>query len=468
MGLFGKAVRRSVPRSVRKPYRAVRHPVRSAMPRPVKSATRAIYNVTNPVSALGNAAEDAVLGIASTNRSRRKGSSRSRSSSVSGSKRGPSRAGIPSQATLNREQAHSDAEHALHRERELFVLHLFSPSRAKPSDVQLPAPVERDAIKLALEDEYGVSKLRASLAQFGDPPAAPAPTRVPIEPIARTLYEQAIIGIPVWNRAARKQAWALAMQQAAAHADLTFRDSQAYASAVSEWINSSLEELWRRNGTVASLVESRCAAEQAHRQARYDKLTQNAQSDWDLLTANDPVRTRTSVDSALRRRKLDALVMLVDDEGLVVYVQVEQIDDWIEMAEPALTPSGRPTVKKRTKTQRNRLYEAAIASAVLAASRCAISAAPGAQSVTSLVALDTGPNEDDNEIIAVVTFTPKTLDAVIGAGLWTEAPSDLVDALNQADDCVLNTSGRSGDLKPLPMDETSTSLLSLDERLARA
>src|SRR5271167_1602538 len=62
MGLLKKAARRAVPRAVRKPYKAVRHPVRALEPRPVKQLKRGfVYPAAHPLGAARNAAENALL-----------------------------------------------------------------------------------------------------------------------------------------------------------------------------------------------------------------------------------------------------------------------------------------------------------------------------------------------------------------------------------------------------------------------
>src|SRR5579875_236285 len=65
MGLMRKAIRRSVPRSVRRPYTAVRHPVRTTVravtPRPVRQLERGIWQAAHPFSAMESAAENALL-----------------------------------------------------------------------------------------------------------------------------------------------------------------------------------------------------------------------------------------------------------------------------------------------------------------------------------------------------------------------------------------------------------------------
>lgn len=93
-----KSVRKATPRSVRK----VIHPVRTAKnavtPRPVRTVSRAIYTVTNPLGAAENAVIDAVLNVGNGRSSQSSSAVNGRSTVAGPAYFAPSRADIASQS----------------------------------------------------------------------------------------------------------------------------------------------------------------------------------------------------------------------------------------------------------------------------------------------------------------------------------------------------------------------------------
>lgn len=458
MGLFGKAVRRSVPRSVRKPYRAVRHPVRSAMPRQVKSVTRVAYNVTNPINALGNAAEDAALGLT---RFEGSGGARSRA----GASTAPGRA--PSQATLDREAAYRVAVNEVSQESNLRSRHLATSPPAHKRVVPGPIATSEDAMRPEFYEKFGVHTLDSMLSAYGDPPSAPEPKRPDPHSIAVATYKHSASGIPVWNRKQKRAAWAAALAHAEAQADQALRDSELHFQEISGWISRSIVDLETRKSLAEAALRDWCRAESESRQSKYETACQEEAERWNRLITNDPSTTCESVDVALRTRSLGASCLLADDGGLVIYATVGELDDWVLDAEPALTPSGKPTVKKRTKTARNRLYLAEIVSTILAVAQCAFGAAPAAKSVSILAGLDDDDDDALAGLIAVATMSPATIEMLKSANLWSQDPDILAELPNCLDHCELNISGRAAVLAPLNP-EHSNAVLAIEQRLSIA
>ena len=107
----------------------------------------------------------------------------------------------------------------------------------------------------------------------------------------------------------------------------------AIDAAAQEWVDGEIERLERIRGS---------------EQERLDVA-------WAHLCANEP----DAVASALRAAydEIDDIdVVGAADDGAVEAVDVPRMEDLIAEQEPALTPTGRPTVQPRGNTRRNELY----------------------------------------------------------------------------------------------------------------
>lgn len=436
MGILKKAARRSVPRSVRKPYRAVRHPIRTAVPSPMKSLSRGGYNVTNPANALGNAAEDAMLGLVSAPHSRGAGHSQ-----------GSARPGSPSagQAASNEDARLDEAERQLRREHLITVVPV---SPAQPNPIAYP---DQSAALWAADADLGVTALAQEIGKFGDPPTAPAPQAVDPTPMARAIYDRAAQDPAVRNMTTPEAVWARAWQEAQAQADANLAEQTRYRAEVTEWIAVSVADLTQRHAEMTERVSHWVTHEMAMRQAAFQQQSERIQRDWSLLLANDPVRTAESVGTQLSRHAVAAYVVEVDADEIILGMPVGQLDDCVLLTEPAWTPGGRPTRRKRTKTRRNELYRAVIASSTLATAQVAFAAAPGAEAVKCVALIDRGGSSPAP--VCAASFSRPTLEAIRSAGMWTDEVDDLCNALEFADGLRLVTSGRARDVQVLPLED---------------
>jgi hypothetical protein len=130
-----------------------------------------------------------------------------------------------------------------------------------------------------------------------------------------------------------------------------------------------------------------------------------------------------------------------------IALAVPGLSDVIADKEPAFTPAGRPTLRKRSKTQMNRLYLAAIASEVLRIARQAFATAPALPSIRCLVARDNELGGDEPIYAGTIT---RTLGADPNSN--TDNPESLAAILETAEDVYLNKRGRTGEVCPLETD----------------
>ena len=126
----------------------------------------------------------------------------------------------------------------------------------------------------------------------------------------------------------------------------------------------------------AELERDRRAREHAAEQARLDEQ-------WERLNANDPDAVLTAVGSGLAGTTARAIA--AEDDYVLVALVIEEPEALVPERKEDYTPTGKLSVKKRSKTERNEFYADALASASVAAARRAFAAAPGIEHVDLVV-----------------------------------------------------------------------------------
>jgi hypothetical protein len=117
----------------------------------------------------------------------------------------------------------------------------------------------------------------------------------------------------------------------------------------------------------------------------------------------------------------------------------------------AETPSGAPTLHKRTKTQRNELYLETLASHVLATVREGFAVAPALTAMSVLVVRREPVDEPGhNEELAAIYLGTFTKAFAIGQD-WRRI--DLLNVLDEPEDALLTTRGRTGEVSILDLSD---------------
>ncbi len=189
-------------------------------------------------------------------------------------------------------------------------------------------------------------------------PAPTQPGRSEVEAVRRELYRTAISGVPLWRRAERRQAKAWAGQQAPSEAE---RRHTGELVGV-QWEQSQLDQHWEalRNHDPHTVIEA------------VDEAFADNASDSTCVDAGTVAETGARyVTAAVTYGGLD--------------VTPEHRAD--------RTPGGKPTLRKRTKTDRNALYAASVASTVLATAKEALAVAVAATEVRVLVVRPDGTGD---------------------------------------------------------------------------
>ena len=228
--------------------------------------------------------------------------------------------------------------------RQPTVAQLQAQARAaeRAQQVAAVAAVERSLTTLHHED-FSESTRRLV-------PIPAAPGRAEIEGVRRELHQSAMAGVPFWKRVERKEAKAWAAQRAPAEAQR------------------------RHTGALVAAQLEQCRLDQQ----------------WDALVGHDPQTVIEAVEQAFADNASDSTCVdaAADPDTGVRYVTAVVTYGGIDLipdVRPDTTPGGKPTLRKRTKTDRNALYASAIASTVLATAKEALAVAVTATEVRVLV-----------------------------------------------------------------------------------
>jgi len=178
-------------------------------------------------------------------------------------------------------------------------------------------------------------------------------------------------------------------------------------------------------------------AEAAAEQASLDE-------EWRLLLENDPAHVLLSVEAAFADNASPAAPVNCEDDELSVVIRVASLDRLIPTHSYELTPTGRPTIRQRTKTNRNHLYLGLIASQALATVKEALAVAPGIQSVAFLVVRD-----DEDEGYLTPLYCGRVTRAWADQIDWANAIA--LEALGSIEDSRWNWRGRTDEVTPLDL-----------------
>ncbi len=440
MGLMRKAVRRATPRPVRKAKRVVFHPARTAVhaatPRSVRKVKRTAFNVTHPVNTAENALLDSLTG-GSRRSSRGRGSGHSTTSSYSDGY---------STATEERLRIGETIDEV---ETANFSVHL-APVIATTRPIAPPiTEPDRASERERNERSSGAAELAASLEPFGSPPMAPPPEPVNVTTIRRELYSLATAGIPRWKLKERHKRRAQARERAAEDAEReTERRADSQSREQAE-LNADWGKLARLRETAENKAREWLVEETVRREA--DRQQQQAQLDgeWHRLLANDPETVVSALRGALGEAPVVVIGTIADTRTALLAVVVPQQEQAIADREAAYTPTGRPTLRTRSKTRMNELYLAAIASRTLFAADVALAAAPGLDGVrcVALRVDDSGAPEP----IYAGTVQSQLLQTVKDSA-WSSDPDVLAQIPAMALDAKLTQRGRARELSVLAPD----------------
>ena len=207
----------------------------------------------------------------------------------------------------------------------------------------------RDAERAAeLQHWFRLNKAMVSLIEAHEQsfpnrerPVAPLPEPVDEKAVLRACEQRELTGVGVFARADRKAAKARARERASDEVEV--------------------ERLRRLE-------------EHQETQRRYDVA-------WEALLANEPEHVFSSIEEAFEDNEMPAACIDVDDNSATLLLRIAPVTDLVPERTVGLTPGGRPTHKKRTKTETNQLYAEILGSHVMATVLEALAVAPALEDV---------------------------------------------------------------------------------------
>ena len=270
-----------------------------------------------------------------------------------------------------------------------------------------------------IETEFALTNLHLEHFSPAQAPAIPEPdppTGADVQAIAQTLRKQALKGVSVFDRSRRQ----------AITADCKL---QAHAAA--------------RAGHLGAVIRAQLAQAQA-------------EAAWQALLAHDPEHVVAAVDDAFADNASTSTCVDAGQDPttgqrylscLVMYGTPEMVPDTVA----DWTPGGKPTVKKRTKTDRNTVYLAGLAATAIATANEALAVSPATDYVNVLV-LRTGPG---GSIEAIATTQLRRPD--LATADWSaRTPADW---LTRHGTLTINLKGQTREVTPLTITDPATSAL---------
>jgi hypothetical protein len=130
---------------------------------------------------------------------------------------------------------------------------------------------------------------------------------------------------------------------------------------------------------------SEAARQTQERQTQHDREQQLADDQWQKLLDNDPETVIATLEDTFEHDQIPAAGLDCTDQHATVLLRFPPTAGVVPAQEPALTPTGRPTMRERTQTQVIQLYATAVLSHSLAAGREALAACPGLREASVIV-----------------------------------------------------------------------------------
>ncbi|MBO0743434.1 MAG: hypothetical protein J2P43_00325, partial [Candidatus Dormibacteraeota bacterium] len=148
---------------------------------------------------------------------------------------------------------------------------------------------------------------------------------------------------------------------------------------------------WRQFGRrgdakrIAAARAPQVVADLAARQQReHDQLQAEADASFNKLVGNDPEAVLSALEAAFEDNQSPAAAIECSGATATIVILFGH-SDAVPDRKPAVTPTGKPTLHKRSKTEREEVYLAALSSTILATVREGFACAPGLDRFAVLV-----------------------------------------------------------------------------------
>jgi hypothetical protein len=347
---------------------------------------------------------------------------------------------------LRAAQREADIDQIAALERSLVSLHRKSFPKAQRKMLPPPEPVDPEPLRSALETEAGIPDLIKQVGPGDSSPVAPDPEPVDRYQLMREFRRRRRQGIPFWRIRDHIDVAREADEEAEEAGNAEVAKRRAAQAAEQRRLDALWSDLQQARAAVAEDLPGRVAAEQERRATARAAEQQELDEAWARLQANDPEVTLPALNRAFEDNEAAAKATKCDGNRTSVVMQFSEPEAIVPERKPARTPTGKRTLKKRTKTEVNALYVEALGSNVFATVKETLAVAPG----TELIELVVVRRETDksNGQIAAIYFGEFDRARYEGA-----SPSDPGKALHLVPNSMLNLKGKTEQVAPLDLKE---------------
>jgi hypothetical protein len=348
---------------------------------------------------------------------------------------------------LRAAQREADINRIATLERTLVSVHRETFPKAQRKVLPPSAPVDAEPLRAALEAEAGIPELTKQLSSEDSPPVAPEPEPVDRYELMREFRKRRRQGIPLWRVRDQIDVAREADQEAEKAADAQLAERRLAQEAEQRRLDGLWSELQQARASVAEDLPGRIATERERRDAARAAEQQALDEVWGRLQANNPEVTLPALKKAFADNEAPAEAIRCEGDRTTVVMQFSPPEAIVPERKPARTPTGKRTLKKRTKTEINALYLEALGSNVLATVKETFAVAPGTETVHLLVVRQETDKERAGQL-AVIYFGQFNRDGYEGA-----SPSAPGRALSLAPESMLNLKGKTEQVAPLDLSE---------------
>ena len=320
---------------------------------------------------------------------------------------------------------------------------------------------DRAAITREVKREYGLEELESELGHPTVKPSVPEPAPVDVEQLRRDSENKHLAGISWYRRKARAEAREAAAIEATTSAESIRRSRLKDSIDAKTRLDESWGVLERTREAVDTEAVQRVTREESRLAVEHAAAQKQADDAWLALLQND----RDTISEALTRalRQSPAHGSIAGWQGVTPIVAVRMIPiDAVPTRKPQMTPAGKPSFRKRTKTELNRFYLETLSSLVLAAVRACFASAPR---LSKLCVLLVGRDSRmDSEIAAYYmgTFERRQLQTVGRQ----QTPNGATRALLEAESPSINIHGRTEEIGAVTLPDDSATLEAMERTAA--
>jgi uncharacterized protein DUF4236 len=360
---------------------------------------------------------------------------------------GPTKASIAAREREAKAAAReADIDRVAALEKALVSVHGATFPEAKRVVLPPPDDVDPDPIRQELEAEAGIPELADATGGGEVPPVAAAPDPVDRYELMREHRKRARSGIPFWRIRGQVQAASTADAEAEAAAEAETERRQQEQDREQQRLSDLWNKLEQARKRLADELVIKVDTEKEHRLTSRAADQAKLDEEWERLNTNDPELTLGALEQAFADNEAPAAAIDCEGDRTTVVMQFVAPEAIVPERKPARTPTGKRTLKKRTKTEINVLYLQAFGSNVLATVKEAFAVAPGTNVVQMLVIRRETDLKHAGELAAIYVGE---FDRASYAG--ASGRRDPGRALQLATESALNLKGKTEVIAPIDL-----------------